>query len=151
MPLQPSIIPLYPHLYHHYRGTAVSFFFRGQLNCHNGETIRDQNCLLATEQRISILPKSIRDTLSVQVQLLPGWKGQHIPSWCGVPCKVGRITLHLGGFTYFPLVRLPIRHKLWMPPFLLLGTEFLQHQQAEIHIRCKALTKNKSCGELILP
>jgi hypothetical protein len=151
MPSSPVSVLLYPHLWPHYRGVSAWFLFGGRVRCDNGETDRDLECLLESGLGISVLPPLVRRGLGVQVHVLPGWRGQRIPAWHGIRCRIGRIALSIGGFWFHPLVRVPVQEKSWMLPYLLIGTEFLNFKRAIVHINCASLSPQQPCGELILP
>jgi hypothetical protein len=151
MSSSPVSVLLYPRLWSHYRGSSPSFLFDSRVRCDNGETFRDQECLLDSGVGISVLPPAVRRGLGVQVDLLPGWQGKPITSWHGVRCRIGRLLLSIGGFWFIPLVRVPVQEKRWMPPYLLIGTEFLKFKRAIVRIDCTSLSPQQPCGELILP
>jgi hypothetical protein len=154
MSSSPISVLLYPQLWYHYRGSSASFLFDSRVRCDNGETDTDLECLLESGLGISILPRAVRRRLGVQVQTLPGWQGKSIPTWHGIPCRIGRITLSISGFWFNPLVRVPVLKKRWMPPYLLIGTEFLISKKAIVRLNCTSAVNlfcpdMKSCTTLV--
>src|SRR5438067_5763710 len=50
--------------------------------------------LLATDQAISVIPAAVLQMLDLVIKPAPGWRGQ-VPSWFGIPCRIGRVALWL--------------------------------------------------------
>src|SRR5260370_19681688 len=50
--------------------------------------------LLATGQLLSVIPPTIRQNLDVAIKPARGWRGQ-IPTWFGIPCRIGRVAVWL--------------------------------------------------------
>jgi hypothetical protein len=96
------------------------------------------DCVLSTGEPFSVLPPTVRDSLDPEILPVRGWKGK-IPTWYGQPCRIGRATLWLpaqedGGLLHALslLVLLPRQEPPDIPPFALLGTQFLLEHRARV-------------------
>ncbi len=110
--------------------------------------------LLSTGQALSVIPPTVFERLDLVSLPERGWRGQ-VPSWFGVPCRIGRVTLWLSvegaPGTYRPLSLLALlpRHDLEdAPPFIQLGTQFLHEHRAELRLDCSSPAGE---GRLVIP
>jgi hypothetical protein len=91
--------------------------------------------MLAPNLLLTVMPPTVRDRFDIEILPEPGWKG-HIPSWFGIPCRLGRVTIWLpileGPAPLRPLSLLalfPAKELEDSPPFVQLGTQFfLEHR-----------------------
>jgi hypothetical protein len=111
------------------RFLAISWWTCSSTGSH---TWRNRNdALVAPEQPLSVIPFTIRNNLDPEVYPVPGWRGR-IPTWYGVTCRIGRLTLWLpieenpGQLRSFSLLALlPQQDLPDAPPFIQLGAQFL--------------------------
>jgi hypothetical protein len=104
-----------------------------------------------------VVPRTVRDLLDIEIRPAPGWGGS-APSWFGIPCSVGRVTVWLpveenpGQHRDFPLLALLPRDDLAdAPPFIHLGTQFLLEYRAQVTLDCSPGTPVASSGRLLIP
>ncbi len=154
-----SAINLYPEPLVHRLGSSPRFLIKTRFPNQTGVPF-DGWCALATEVSISVLPPRVVANLQLDVLPLPGWVGRQVPDWCGIPCRIGYLILD------FPVeaspapirlvvwVRVPERSEPWMPAYLLLGTHFLRHYQAEVSIELArvnyARRLTQPCGRILV-
>jgi hypothetical protein len=100
------------------------------------------------------MPRTIRERLGIEILPVPGWKGQ-VPTWFGVPCRIGRVTIWLpledGPSLYreLPLLVLLPREDLEdAPPFIYLGMQFVLEHRAQVILDG---TSPGNHGRLIVP
>jgi hypothetical protein len=100
------------------------------------------------------MPRTIRELLDIVITPVPGWRGQ-VPTWYGIPCRIGRVTLWLpieenpGAYHQFSLLVLLPRDELEdAPPFVHLGTQFLLEYQAQVVLDSSSLSNT---GRLVIP
>jgi hypothetical protein len=96
------------------------------------------DCLLATGEPITIIPQDLRDSLDLEITPVPGWTGR-TPTWMGIPCRIGRVTLWLpvlenpGQYRSFSvLVLLPQQEVVDTPPYIRIGIQFLMEYQIQV-------------------
>lgn len=96
------------------------------------------DAILATEQPFSVIPLTARNSLDPEITPAPGWKG-FTPTWLGVPCRVGRITLSLpnselaGQFRTFSLLALfPQQEIPDALPYIQLGAQFILEYRVQV-------------------
>jgi hypothetical protein len=140
-----------------YPSPAVHYLCQSWWTCSStsSHTWRNRcDSLLATGQMLSVIPATIRDTMEVVVEPVRGWKGR-VPSWYGIACRIGRVTLWLpieeepGRYRELSLLGLLPKEDLEdAPPFILLGTQFLLEYQAQVVLDCSGATNP---GRLLLP
>jgi hypothetical protein len=82
-----------------------------------------------------------------------GWRGR-VPTWLGIPCRIGRVTVwllvqeDLGRHREFSLlVLLPQGEPEDAPPFIHLGMQFLLEYRARVLLDCSSTV----AGQLIIP
>ncbi len=139
-----------------YPSPAVRYLCRSWWTCYSTprHTWRIRcDYLLATGQPLSVIPPTIRENLHVVIKTVSGWKGQ-VPTWLGIPCTIGRVTVWLpveenpGQYRDFSLVvLLPKRDVDGAPPFIHLGTQFLLEYQAKVILDGSP----SRSGQLIIP
>jgi len=102
VPRMPTIpLTLYPLSY---PAATARFLAESWWTCYSSppHTWRQRSdAILATEQPISVMPRTARNGLDPVITPAPAWKG-FAPTWLGVPCHVGRVTLSLPIYLYFP-------------------------------------------------
>jgi hypothetical protein len=83
-----------------------------------------------------------------------GWRGR-VPTWFGIPCRIGRVTLWLpvegrgAVFRNFSLLVLLPREELeGAPPFILLGTQFFLEYKSKVLLDFFSI---ENPGGLIVP
>jgi len=110
--------------------------------------------MIATGQILSVIPPRATERFDIEILPERGWKGQ-VPSWYGVPCRIGRVTIWLpilegpAPLRPLPLLALFPREEVEdAPPFVLLGTQFLLEHRAELHVDCSSLA-GRCC--LVIP
>jgi len=115
------------------------------------------DCLLATGHALSVVLRSIRELLDLQIRPAPEWKGI-VPSWFGISCGIGRVTLWLpiaedSGLhrDFSLLVLLPKEDLPDAPPFIHLGTQFLMEYCAQVFLDCSSGNPAASSGQLLIP
>jgi hypothetical protein len=138
---------------------VVHYFCESWLTCHSTPstryTYRERiDALLATEQLLSVIPLPIRELIDVAISPARGWKGQ-VPTWFGIPCRVGRVKLWLpieegpGSHREFSLlVLLPEQELEDASPLIHLGTQFLLEYHADVHLDCSS---SAGQGRLVIP
>jgi hypothetical protein len=111
------------------------------------------DAILATEQPISVMPRTARNGLDPVITPAPAWKG-FAPAWLGVPCRVGRVTLSLpiygapGQFHSLSLLTLfPQQDVPDAPPYIQLGAQFLLEYHIEVVLNESATGDNR----LVIP
>jgi hypothetical protein len=133
------------------RFLAVSWWTCSSAGTHTRRNRSD--ALLAPGQPLSVVPFTIRNNLDLEVYPVPGWR-HRVPSWYGVSCRIGRVTLWLpivenpGQLRSFSLLALlPQQDLPDAPPFIQLGAQFL------IEYRVQALLdgENPSNSRLLIP
>jgi hypothetical protein len=92
--------------------------------------------------------------LDVAIAPVRGWKGR-IPTWHGIPCRIGRVKLWLaieegsGSYRKFSVLALLPQDE---PPdsstLIHLGTQFLLEYQAQVHLDCSSI---QGRGRLVIP
>lgn len=136
---------------------GIHFFSESWLSCYSTpkHTWRNRcDCLLATEQPLSVIPPSAFQMLDIVIAPVPGWKG-NVPTWFGIPCRIGRVTLWLpnqeepGRLRDFQLLVLAPKFNLEdAAPFIHLGTQFLLEYRVQVILEGESPT---SGGKLIIP
>src|SRR5262245_44899629 len=126
-----------------YPSAAAHFVAEAWWTCHSTRrhTWRARNdCLLATGEALTVVPPTIRANLALVVTPVRGLLAA-VPSWFGVPCRIGQSTVwlavqetacHCGPFPI--LVLLPQRDLPGAPPFVFLGAQFLLEHQAQVFL-----------------
>ena len=132
--IRPNLYPV------SYPTPTVRFLTESWWTCYSSppHTWRQRSdAVLSTGQPFSVIPRTARNGLDPEITPVKGWKG-FAPTWLGVPCYVGRVTLWLpihetpGQFRTFSLLTLlPQQDVPDAPPFIQLGAQFL----LEYHIR----------------
>src|SRR3712207_260841 len=127
----------------HYPSPALRYLCEAWWTCYSGSKHfwrQRSDCLIATGQALSVIPRRARELLDPQIRPAPGWKG-HVPSWYDVPCGIGRVTLwlpieqNLGQFRDFSLLALLPRDEVPdAPPFIHLGMQFLLEYRGQLHL-----------------
>lgn len=91
--------------------------------------------------------------MALDVYPVRGWRGQ-IPSWFGVPCRIGRVTIWLpivennGQLQSFSLLALfPQQELTDAPPYIHLGAQFFVEHQVQVVLD----GQNPSSSRLVLP
>jgi hypothetical protein len=152
--LQPSLLPL--------PTVALRFLCESWWTCVTPgaphSTWRQRSdCLLNTGLVLSVVPRTIRDRLDLAVTPVPGWSGQ-VPSWYGIPCGLGRLTVWLpveenpGQYRDFSLLALLPRDDLTdAPPFAHLGVQFLLEYQAQLLLDCSSGAPGSVNGKIVIP
>jgi hypothetical protein len=114
---------------------------------------RRSDAILATGQPLSVILPTIRNLLDLEIIPAPGWKG-FAPTWLGVSCHVGRVTLWLpiqetpGQFHSFSLLALlPQQDVPDAPPFIQLGVQFL----LEYHVQVVLDETATGANRLVIP
>ncbi len=109
--------------------------------------------ILATGQPFSVIFPTARNFLDLEITPVPGWRG-HAPTWLGVPCHVGRVTMRLPSqeaprqFRPFSLLTLfPQQDVPDAPPFIQLGVQFLLEYQVQVVLNETATGSNR----LVIP
>jgi hypothetical protein len=120
-------------------------------------TWRDRSdCLVSTGEPFSVVPPQLRHDLDLVVHPELAWTGP-VPDWLGVPCRVGRVELWLpvlGGqpLRPFPLLALLPRQTVpFLPPYAILGTQFLVERGATLRLDCSSGAPATCAGELVIP
>src|ERR1700736_2410757 len=89
--LKPSLMPAPADVVHYvcefwwtcHTGTAGKHYYRELLDS-----------MLATGQGLSVIPPAVLERFDLVITPEPGWKGQ-VPTWFGVPCRIGRVKMWL--------------------------------------------------------
>ncbi len=136
---------------------AVRYLCQSWWTCHSAgrHTWRNRSdSLLATGQPLSVIPHLIQEQLDLVIKPAPGWKGQ-IPTWYGVACRIGRVSLWLpieenpGELREFELLTLLPKQDLEdAPPYIQLGTQFLIEYRASVELDASTLNAG---GRLVVP
>lgn len=128
MPTSPLTVVMLP-----WPGLAARFLVEAWWTCVSSglHTWRNRaDALVSTGEALTVIAPTIKTNLNLDVRPVRGWRGQ-VPSWCGIPCRIGRVTLWLpcaetpgqlqsfDGLAIFPQADLPDA-----PPYILLGTQF---------------------------
>lgn len=139
-----------------YPASTVRFLAEAWWTCYSSPpyTWRQRSdAILATGQPLSVILPGTRDDLDLEITPAPGWKGFG-PTWLGVPCHVGRVTLSLpiygapGQFHSFSLLTLfPQQDVPDAPPYIQLGVQFLLENHIEVVLNESATGDNR----LVLP
>jgi hypothetical protein len=149
--LLPSTLP--------FPAPVVHYFCESWLTCHGEPSTRHTyreraDSFLATEQLLSVIPLPIRELIDIQVTPERGWKGQ-IPTWYGIPCRIGRVRLWLptqagpsSHRDFSLLALLPERELEDASPLIHVGTQFLLEHRAQVHLDCSS---SDGRGRLIFP
>jgi hypothetical protein len=149
--LKPSLVPAPAALVHYICETWWT--------CHTApgskHIYRERlDSLLSTGQGLSVIPPTVLERLDVVIVPEPGWRGQ-VPTWFGVPCRIGRVRMWLSileaarPYREFALLAIFPRHDLEdAPPFVQLGTQFFLEHRAELLLDCSSPTRE---GRLIIP
>lgn len=94
--------------------------------------------ILTTGEPFSVIVPTARDFLDLEITPAPAWKGL-APTWLGIPCQVGRVSLWLptqetpGQMRPFSLLTLfPQQDVPDAPPFIQLGVQFLLEYKAQV-------------------
>lgn len=134
-----TLLNLYPLSF--YPDPSARFLAEARWTCYSSppHTWRQRSdVILATGQPFSVILPTIRNLLDLEIAPAPDWKGV-APTWLGVSCHVGRVTLWLpiqeiaGRLHSFSLLALlPQQDVPDAPPYIQLGTQFLleYHVQA---------------------
>jgi hypothetical protein len=137
----------------------VHYFCESWWTCHTAPGSKHHyrerlDSILSTSQGLSVIPPTVFERLDLVVLPERGWKGQ-VPTWFGIPCRIGRVTMWLavqeaaGPYREFSLLALFPRHDLEdAPPFIYLGTQFLLEYRAELRLDCSSPTAE---GRLLIP
>jgi hypothetical protein len=148
---QPSLLPTPTPVAH--------YFCESWWACHTAPGSRHQyrerlDSLLSPGQGLSVIPGTVFERLDLVTVPERGWRGQ-VPTWFGVPCRIGRVKLWLavegapGTYREFSLLALFPRGDLDdAPPFVQLGTQFLLENRAKLHLDCSSPSRG---GRLIIP
>lgn len=111
------------------------------------------DAILATGLPLTVIPFTIRNLLDLEITPTPGWKG-FAPTWLGVPCLIGRVTLWIpiqeipGHFRSFSLLTLfPQQDVPDTPPFVQLGAQFLLEHRVQVFLDGSAVGGNR----LVIP
>jgi hypothetical protein len=111
------------------------------------------DALIASGSALSVVPPTIRNDMALDVYPVRGWRGQ-IPSWFGVPCRIGRVTIWLpivennGQLQSFSLLALfPQQELTDAPPYIHLGAQFFVEHQVQVVLD----GQNPSSSRLVLP
>ena len=97
--------------------------------------------LLATDEPVSIMLRSLRDRLDVVWTPEVPPSGME-PQWRGIPCRMGRVPLWLPLQGNEPLrelsllVLVPEHDPVDGLPYVLLGTQFLLEHRSTAHLDC---------------
>ena len=132
------LLTLYPVPY---PTTTARFLTESLWTCYSAppHTWRQRSdSILATGEPLSIIPRTTRDGLDPEIIPAPGWKGL-APTWMGVPCHVGRVTLWLPTqetlvpFRPFSMLTLLPQHDVPdASPFIQLGVQFLLEYHVQV-------------------
>jgi hypothetical protein len=114
-----------------------------------GRTVRS-DCKLATEHFYSVVPRHFQDAIRLRIlEAPPGPR----PTWLGIPCRVGHVMFAVTTEDGPPrrafslLALFPEDDPDEPAPFILLGTQFLVENKAQV-----VLDAQLPCaGELLLP
>jgi hypothetical protein len=94
--------------------------------------------LIAPGQPLSVIPPTARNILNLDVYPVPGWRGR-IPSWYGIPCRIGRVILWLANEEnpgqprpFSLLALLPQQEPPDAPPFIQIGAQFLVEYRGQL-------------------
>jgi len=92
----PSLFPLPAPAVHH---VSQSWW-----TCHCGASGRHRyrerfDTMLAPGLLLTVMPPTVTERFELEILPEPGWKGQ-IPSWFGIPCRLGRVTVCWGHGPY---------------------------------------------------
>jgi hypothetical protein len=151
----PTITSLYPYPLS-LPSPTCRFLCEAWWTCHStrrGHTWRQRSdCILATEQLLSVIALPIYSGLDVKVTPIPGWSGG-IPNWHGVPCRIGRVEMwlpvqnNLSLRPFSMLALLPKRNVPHALPYVCLGVQFFQEYKARVALDCS----NAPGGQLTIP
>jgi hypothetical protein len=149
--LQPSLVPA-PAILAHYvcetwwtchTAPGSKHYYRERLDS-----------LLATCQGLSVIPPTVLERLDLVIVPEKGWKGR-VPTWFGIPCRIGRVTIWLSIleepklYREISLLALFPRHDLEdAPPFVQLGTQFLLENRGNLVLDCSL---PPGTGQLLFP
>jgi hypothetical protein len=110
-------------------------------------------CDFVERRALSVMPQTARNGLDPVILPAPGWQGL-APTWLGVPCRVGRVTLWLpiqeipGHFRSLSLLALlPQQDIPDAPPFIQLGVQFLLEHHVQVVLNEAATGANR----LVIP
>jgi hypothetical protein len=136
---------------------TVRFLCEAWWTCYSGarHTWRNRcDALLATGERLSVILPTTRRLLDIVVTPEAGWSGE-VPSWYGVPCRLGRVALWLpvreNPGEYRPLSLLALLPKKDLEdaaPFVYLGAQFLVEHHVQVNLDCSSTT---AFGQLVIP
>ena len=138
---------------------AVHHVSQSWWTCHSGASGRHRyrerfDTMLAPGLVLTVMPPTVTERFDLEILPEPGWKGQ-IPSWFGIPCRLGRVTIWLpvlegpAPLRDLSLLALFPRGELEdSPPFVQLGTQFLLEHRAEL---CVDYTSPNGDGRLLIP
>jgi hypothetical protein len=150
-------IPLFPDPA---GGRQLRFHCRPAFIVHHRESIRPVQCRLATSLTLSVLPLALWRAWNFDALPIDEWIDSR-PSWRGIRCRLFCIGMHFPSpdpdhprILSVP-VRIPQARRVRIPPYLLLGTEFLQRHKAEVRLSCGALRAEPPytfpCGTIVIP
>jgi hypothetical protein len=134
---RPSLFPLPAPAAHH---VTESWW-----TCHSGAAVHHQyrerfDTMLAPGLLLTVMPPTVRERFELDVLPERGWKGQ-VPTWLGIPCRLGRVTIWLpilevpAPLRPLSLLALfPAEEVEDAPPFVQLGTQFLLEHRAELFV-----------------
>jgi hypothetical protein len=110
--------------------------------------------MLAPGQLLTVMPPTVTERFDLEILPERGWKGQ-VPTWFGVPCRVGRVTIWLpilegpAPLRALSLLALFPREEVDdMPPFIQIGTQFLLEHRTELHLDYSSPAGE---GRLVIP
>jgi hypothetical protein len=120
-------------------------------------TWRDRSdCLVSTQEPISVVLPQIRHDLDLMVHPEPAWTGP-VPDWGGVPCRIGRVETWLPiqqGPPVRPfslLVLLPTRTVPFAAPFIHLGNQFLLEYGVQLSLDCSGHDPRACPARFVIP
>ncbi len=120
---------------------SVRFLCEAWWTCYSAgqHTWRTRSDLfLATGEPLSVIPRPFQQSLAFVIRPDTAWRGQ-AQTWRGVPCRIGRVSLWVpseetaGLLRELSLLALLPRHEVEeVPPYVLLGTQFLIEHRAQV-------------------